>query len=95
MKIYLDDERNSPEGWVRTYTVEETISLIENNLGKVTHVSLDNDLGEDLLQGYKVLDYLEEKVYFDSEYPMPHVQVHSANPVRRDYMNKLIKKLIE
>lgn len=35
MKVYLDDLRPTPEGWKRTYTVEETIALIEK--GSVTH----------------------------------------------------------
>lgn len=93
MKIYLDDERNTPDGWVRTYSVQETIDLIEANGSNVELVSLDNDLGDNVPEGYKVLDYLEEKKYFSPDAYIPMVQVHSANPVRRDYMNKLIAKV--
>ena len=45
MRIYLDDERTTPEGWVRTYWPDEVIALLEQ--GGVTHVSLDHDLGDD------------------------------------------------
>jgi len=40
MKVYLDDERNTPEGWVRTYTVEETIEHLKTRA--VAELSLDN-----------------------------------------------------
>lgn len=47
MKIYLDDERQTPDGWIRTYTPEETIELLKK--GGVTHLSLDHDLGFDVV----------------------------------------------
>ena len=45
MKIYLDDERPIPEGWVGARWPEDVIRLLE--AGGVTHVSLDHDLGDD------------------------------------------------
>ena len=33
MNIYLDDDRVTPDGYVRTYTVENTIDLIIKNNG--------------------------------------------------------------
>lgn len=43
MKIYLDDIREAPEGWIRTMTVDATFELLKYN--KVEALSLDNDLG--------------------------------------------------
>lgn len=91
MMVYMDDERLTPEGWHRTYTVEETISLLESR--NVTHLSLDNDLGEGLQEGYKVLDWLEETVYFDMTFPIPAVTVHSANASRVEYMNRALQAI--
>ena len=91
MKIYLDDIRKEPDGWTRTYTVEETIDALIT--GKVTHLSLDNDLGEGLLEGYKVLDYLEELVHYNPEFPIPDITIHSSNGVRVKYMQTIIEKL--
>lgn len=71
MKIYLDDERETPEGWQRSYTVEETITLLQNH--EVSALSLDNDLGEGNQEGYKVLDWLEEVSYFDPSFPPARV----------------------
>ncbi len=43
IKVYLDDERQTPKGWTRTYSVNQTITLLKTGL--VTHLSLDHDLG--------------------------------------------------
>ena len=61
MKVYLDDERTTPDGWVRTYWPEEAIALLKT--GAVTEISLDHDLGDDAHgTGYSVLLWLEEQV---------------------------------
>jgi hypothetical protein len=91
IKVYLDDERCTPEGWVRTYTVEETIEKLETR--QVYHLSLDNDLGEGLQEGYKVLDWLEEKVYNTPSFPIPEISVHSANSSRVQYMLRACKSI--
>jgi len=88
MRIYLDDERETPEGWMRTFTVPETIHALETR--QVTHLSLDNDLGEDQPEGHKVLDWLEETVYNNKDFPMPKIYVHSANPTRVEHMKRAI-----
>jgi hypothetical protein len=58
VKIYLDDERTTPEGWFRTYTVAETIAALET--GKVTEISLDHDLGSMDEDGYDVALWIEQ-----------------------------------
>lgn len=86
MKVYLDDERVTPPGWTRTYTVQETISLLKS--GQVTHLSLDHDLGtpED---GNDVLIWLEEEVAIRNFKP-PEIVIHSANPAGRREMEAAI-----
>lgn len=44
LRVYLDDERVTPEGWRRTYTAEETIELLKAE--RVDVLSLDHDLNE-------------------------------------------------
>lgn len=61
MKVYLDDERQAPEGWYRVYWPEEAIALL--NKGDVTEISLDHDLGDDAHgTGYDVVLWIEEAV---------------------------------
>jgi len=84
MKIYLDDERITPEGWVRAYWPQEVIALLEQ--GGVTHVSLDHDLGDDERgTGYDVILWVEEAVALRGFIP-PIMTVHSANSSARQKM---------
>lgn len=56
MKVYLDDERNTPEGWTRVYWPDEAVSLLTS--GAVVEISLDHDLGDDERgTGYDVILY--------------------------------------
>ncbi len=93
MKVFMDDARETPEGWVRTYNIEETKNLLSTRL--VTHLSLDNDLGSTNpdTEGYHVLDWLEEVVYNDPTFPIPELAVHSSNLSRKLYMGQVIRKL--
>ncbi len=91
MKLYMDDARDTPDGWTRTYTVDETINVLQTRM--VTHLSLDNDLGEDQPEGYKVIDWLEETVYNDITFPMPEVYIHSSNASRVQYMQRALQSI--
>ena len=88
MKVYLDDERTTPDGWVRTYWPEEAIALLKT--GAVTEISLDHDLGDEAHgTGYSVLLWLEEQVAVHGMVP-PIMHVHSANASARQKMEAAI-----
>ncbi len=91
MMVFMDDARETPDGWARTYTVEQTIAALRSRT--ITHLSLDNDLGEGQAEGYHVLDWLEETVYNDSTFPMPEVTIHSSNASRVEYMKRALKNI--
>ena len=92
MKVYLDDERTTPEGWVRTYWPDEVIELLET--GEVSDLSLDHDLGDDDRgTGYDVLLWIEEMVYTHDFVP-PKMKVHSANSSARQKMENAIESII-
>lgn len=91
MKVFMDDARDTPDGWARTYTVEQTLAILRTRT--VTHLSLDNDLGEGQAEGYHVLDWLEETVYNDKTFPMPEVKIHSSNASRVQYMHLALKNI--
>ena len=93
MKVYLDDERNTPEGWVRTFTPQETIEILKTK--EVVSLSLDHDLGDDVKigTGYDVLLWLEEQQFMDPTFPIPNIVVHSANPAGALRMNQAIKTI--
>jgi hypothetical protein len=86
MKIYLDDIRTTPEGYIRTFTVEETIALIKENNGSIEAVSLDNDLGIGFREGREVMKWIEEQAFHNTLLPIPYLFIHSGNPVAEDEM---------
>ena len=84
MRVYLDDERATPDGWVRAFWPSEVIALLET--GKVLELSLDHDLGDDERgTGYDVVLWIEEAVAMNGFIP-PKISVHSANSSAREKM---------
>ena len=91
MRIFLDDERPTPQGWVRAFWPEEVIALLA--AGGVTEVSLDHDLGNDERgTGYDVVLWVEEAVATRGFIP-PRLVVHSANSSARAKMEQGIAKI--
>lgn len=84
MKVYLDDERSTPVGWVRVYWPDEAVTLLST--GEVSELSLDHDLGDDERgTGYDVVLWIEEAVALHGFNP-PIIRVHSANSSAREKM---------
>jgi hypothetical protein len=84
MKVYLDDERPTPEGWVGVRWPTEAIALLQ--AGGVEELSLDHDLGDDGRgTGYDVVLWIEEAVAIRGFMP-PRIRVHSANSSARQKM---------
>lgn len=86
MRIWLDDERPAPPGWRHETSPSAVIDLIA--LGFVSEVSLDHDLGEEIVgTGYDVLRWIESRVYaamnhgVPLEFEVPKISLHTANPV--------------
>lgn len=77
MKVFLDDLRAAPAGWVRACWPDEVIRLLET--GAVEELSLDHDLGDDERgTGYDVILWIEEAVALRGFLPA-RIVVHSAN----------------
>jgi len=92
VKVYLDDERVPPEGWVLVRWPDEVIDLLKT--GEVTHLSLDHDLGDDGRgTGYDVLLWLEEQVFNNKFFKVPEMKVHSANSGARPKMESAIRSI--
>jgi hypothetical protein len=92
MKVYLDDERATPDGWTRVYWPSEAIDLLKSGL--VTVISLDHDLGDDERgTGYDVVLWIEEQVALNGFVP-PKMSVHSANVSARTKMEAGIRAIM-
>lgn len=96
MKIWLDDLRTPPSEewtWCKNTTEVKALLSLSNSRWDVEILSLDNDHGEDKIEGYRVLDWLEEKKFFVPGFVFPHkIRIHSANPVARRRMEQIIEK---
>ena len=92
MKLYLDDERTAPDGWVQVRWPDEAIKLLQ--MGEVTNLSLDHDLGDDQRgTGYDVLLWIEQEVASCQFTPPAKIEVHSANPPARKRMQAAIESI--
>lgn len=91
MRVYLDDQRLTPEGRTRAYWPDEVIALLK--LGQVQELSLDHDVGDDERgTGYDVVPWIEEAVALEGFVP-PAISVHSANSSARDKMLSGIRSI--
>ena len=79
MKLWIDDVRPAPEGWVHAKTAEEARKWIESG-EMIQAISFDHDLGEGQENGHDLVSLVEERVYL-GKMGLPEMAVHSANPV--------------
>lgn len=97
--IFLDDVRVAPEGWIPYYRAEDVISAlqmwIENPATNcpIRSISLDNDLGQGAMEGYKVLDWIEEQVVTNEDFIPPVIYIHTDNPVARKRMTSTLQQI--
>jgi hypothetical protein len=84
LNVFLDDVKTpdmvygpgADREWTTVRTAEEVIRLLETEI--VTHLSLDNDLGEGKTEGFRVVRWMIEH----GIWPTDDVFVHSENVVR-------------
>ena len=100
MKLWIDDVRPAPAGfiWARTVNRAKEIiinneEMLEVNLGKSTYridvIDIDHDAGQFAEDGgdyIKLLDWLEET---GRNYP---IHIHSMNPVGVANMRAIIER---
>lgn len=100
IKIWLDDERDAPEGWKRCLWPEQVVMLIVSaglsGKFKVTDISLDHDLGEDNGRtGYDVIRYIQKQLVTGQwNGKIPNLYCHSDNPVGRKHIELGIASIL-
>jgi hypothetical protein len=91
-KVFLDDERQPPEGWTLVRWPREAIALLKR--GVVAEISLDHDLGDDSRgRGYDVLLWMENAVEDARLEPPAVIRVHSANVSARIKMEAAVASI--
>lgn len=99
MKLWVDDVRPAPEGYIWCKSVNDAIRFIERCEDYTTRflideyaielIDIDHDAGEYAKYGgdyIKLLDWLEET---GRNYP---IHIHSMNPVGVENMRRIIQR---
>lgn len=87
IKLYLDDLRPIPEGFIGVRDYTEFINFIKTNpLPKF--ISFDHDLGEGKT-GFDCAKFLVE-FCIDNNLNLPDFFVHSQNPIGKENINSLL-----
>lgn len=89
MKIWLDDIRPAPPGFIWCHSVNEAKAIIESSVNTIELIDCDHDLGDyanDGGDGIKLLDWLAERQLY---YP---IRLHTMNPVGLENMQRLIQR---
>lgn len=81
MKLFVDDERQAPVGWIRATSCHEAMDIFDAFGGACEAVSIDHDLG-DGPSGYDFATWLELR-QAEGFYVPSDLACHSANPVGR------------
>ena len=88
MKLWIDDVRTPPDGYLWCKSVNEAIDTISKT-DDISLIDIDHDAGDYSCDGgdyIRVLDYLEMRGY---SYP---IRIHSMNPVGVMNMRAIIRK---
>lgn len=92
MKIWLDDLRKAPTGYITARSVNEAKRIIEKSEAESEEVEVidcDHDLGDfadDGGDGICLLDWLLERG------TLYRIVLHTANPVGRDNMQRMLNR---
>jgi hypothetical protein len=86
-RVYLDDERVAPRGWLHVANAEGMLQLLQEGL--VKEMSLDHDLGDVERSGTWLVNQIE-KLAFKERLKVPPFKVHSMNPVGANYMRRVL-----
>lgn len=92
MKLWIDDVRQAPDGylWVRSVNGAKSIIRSHEEDGKpITLIDIDHDAGDWVFAGgdyIRLLDWLEET---GRNYP---IRIHSMNPVGIANMRAIIQR---
>lgn len=97
MKIWVDDLRPAPDGYIWCQSTNQALRLIVPNISEVEVVDLDHDMGGNFGgDAIGILQELERKSHRSEEFKSSVEKIvfrlHSANPVGVQNMRAIIEK---
>ena len=102
MKIWIDDLRPAPEGYIWFKSTNEALRHIRAHYTEIDTISLDHDAGDYASEGGDFINVLNElerlsysgkwSVYYKTVIGNYKFRLHSANPVGITNMRAIIEK---
>lgn len=97
MKLWVDDIRPAPEGYLLFRTVNDTLRYIRLNSDYIELIDLDHDAGDCAKEGGDYINILREmkRLTIIKKMDFSHIKfrLHSMNPVGVQNMRALIQDL--
>ena len=90
MKVWLDDQRSAPPGWLWLRKVDEVIKTLENHPVEDLSLDYDLDFSDPGRYGVEVLAWIHQR---GPDAPRPAIHIHSANPFGAAWMALWINAL--
>ena len=97
MKIWVDDLREAPEGYIWCKSTNEALRLIVSNIDNIAEIHLDHDMGDTFGgDAINILNELERKSHRSEAFAKAVnkivFKIHTANPVGAANMKAIIEK---
>ena len=97
MRLWVDDIRPAPEGYLLFRTVNDTLRYIRLNSDYIELIDLDHDAGDCAKEGGDYINILREmkRLTIVKKMDFSHIKfrLHSMNPVGVQNMRALIQDL--
>lgn len=98
LRIYLDDDRPCPKGWILAKSPKEFFDIIgdEEVRKRITHISLDWHLGTGIINGEEVAKRLS--VMLEDEHNLPKLEfitLHSSDRKKAVAMARILDAVID
>ena len=96
-KIWVDDLRPAPDGYIWCKSTNEALCLIVDNITDIEVIHLDHDMGDTFGgDAIIILNELERKSCRDEKFAAAVkriiFKIHTANPVGAENMRRIIRK---
>lgn len=97
MKLWIDDVRSAPDGYIWLRSTNEAKEFINRNWWGISLIDLDHDAGDYANDGgdyIRILDFINFIIFDDDEILRPpfKFRIHSMNPVGVQNMRTIIQR---
>lgn len=96
MKLWIDDCRPAPPGYIWIKSTNEALRFIVNHINEIEEIALDHDAGDYVDYGGDYINILNELERLSCKSPLAFVgykfSIHTANPVGAANMRRIIQK---